>query len=205
MYSKGTVNVRAKPNTKSKIVGIKNWNEPVRVIKKVGKWYQTLYKSKKRYISTKHVTAKRKRYRQYASPSSNSFKSCLPATAITDSSKLPHGRLKKKYRLDYKTGVYMVEDRYCVALGSYYTTKIGTKIDLVLSHKGRKHVLKCILADQKDDDDTINNHRVHRDGSVAEFVVNSNVMPRKARYVHGDVSYAGKQFKGKIVAIRVYK
>lgn len=99
----------------------------------------------------------------------------------------------------------MVGDRYCVALGSYYTTKIGTKVDLVLSYKGKKHVLKCILADQKDDRDTINNHRVHKDGSVAEFVVNSQVMPRKARYVYGDVSYAGKQFRGKIVKIRVYK
>ena len=75
----------------------------------------------------------------------------------------------------------------------------------MLSHNGRKHVLKCILADQKADKDTVNNHKVHKDGSVAEFVVHSKVMPYKARYVHGDVSYAGKQFRGKIVQIRVYQ
>ena len=99
----------------------------------------------------------------------------------------------------------MVGNRYCVALGSYYTTKIGTKVDLVLSHNGKMHVLKCILADQKANKDTVNMHRVHKDGSIAEFIVNSQVMPRKARYVTGDVSYAGKQFRGKVVKIRVYK
>ena len=46
---------------------------------------------------------------------------------------------------------------------------------------------------------------MHKDGSVAEFVVNTSVLPRKARYIYGDVSYAGKQFRGKIVEIRVYK
>ena len=98
----------------------------------------------------------------------------------------------------------MVEDRYCIAVGSYYTKKIGVKIDLVLSHNGKKHTLKCITADSKDDSDTVNNHRIHKDGSIAEFVVRTRVLPRKATNM-GDISYAGKQFKGRIIQIRVYK
>ena len=99
----------------------------------------------------------------------------------------------------------MVGDRYCIAVGSYYTKKIGVKIDLVLSHNGRKHTLKCITADSKDDSDTVNNHRVHKDGSIVEFVVKSSALNKKARYTWGNISYAGKQFRGKIVGIRVYK
>ena len=75
----------------------------------------------------------------------------------------------------------------------------------MLSHNGRKHTLKCITADSKSDKDTINNHRVHKDGSIVEFVVKSSALNKKARYTWGDISYAGKQFRGKIVEIRVYK
>ena len=204
-YAKTTVNIRAKTNISSKIVGQLYWNDKIQVIKKVNKrWYLVKYKKKNRYVCAKYLKKKRSKYRAYQSPSSNSFKSYEDADCITDSKKLAQGRLKKKYHLD-KSGVYMVGDRYCIAVGSYYTKKIGVKIDLVLSHNGRKHTLKCITADSKSDKDTINNHRVHKDGSVVEFVVKTSSLPRKARYTYGDVSYAGKQFRGKIIEIRVYK
>ena len=74
----------------------------------------------------------------------------------------------------------------------------------MLSHNGRKHTLKCITADSKADKDTINNHRIHKDGSVAEFIVKTSTLPKKVRLM-GDVSYAGKQFKGEIVKIKVYQ
>ena len=203
-YAKTTVNIRAKPNTRSKIVGQLYWNDKVQIVRKINKrWYLVKYKKKNRYVCAKYLKKKRSKYRAYQSPSSNSFKSYEDADCITDSSKLAQGRLKKKYHLD-KSGVWMVGNRYCIAVGSYYTKKIGVKIDLVLSHNGRKHTLKCITADSKDDSDTINNHRVHKDGSVAEFVVNTNSLPQKARLM-GDISYAGKQFKKKIIKIKVYK
>ena len=204
-YAKTTVNIRAKPNTNGKIVGQLYWNDKVQIVKKVNKkWYLVKYKKKNRYVYAKYLKKKRSKYRTYQSPSSNTFKSYEDADCITDSTKLAQGRLKKKYHLD-KSGVWMVGDRYCIAVGSYYTKKIGVKIDLVLSHNGRKHTLKCITADSKADKDTINNHRIHKDGSVVEFVVRTSSLPRKARYTYGDVSYAGKQFRGKIIEIRVYK
>ena len=44
-YVKTTVNIRAKPNTNSKIVGKLYWNDKVQVIKKVNKkWYLVQYK-----------------------------------------------------------------------------------------------------------------------------------------------------------------
>ena len=204
-YAKTTLNIRKRPNVKSKIVKIKYYNDPIKVVCKVNKkWSKVLLNGEYCYVTTKFQIKKMK-YKRYKSPSNNTFKSYLSASCITRNTSLAQGRLHRKYKLDYKTGVYMVGNRYCVALGSYYTTKIGTKVDLVLSHNGRKHVLKCILADQKADRDTVNNHRIHKDGSVVEFVVNAQKLPRKARYVTGDVSYAGKQFRGKIVEIRVYR
>ena len=50
-YAKTTVNVRKKPNKKSKIVGKLYWNDKVKAIKKVNKkWYKVKYKKKIRYI-----------------------------------------------------------------------------------------------------------------------------------------------------------
>ena len=205
-YSITTVNVRAKPNTESKIVGKIYWNDKVKIIRKVNKkWYLVKYKKEKRYICAEYLRKNKIKYKIYSSPSNNSFKSYEDADCITDSTTLPHGRLKKEYHLDQSSGVWMIGDRYCIAVGSYYTDKLGVKIDLVLSHNGRKHTLRCITADSKADKDTVNNHSVHKDGSVVEFVVKTSYLPYKARYTYGDVSYAGKQFKGKIKQIRVYK
>ena len=205
-YAKTTVNVRKKPNKKSKITSRLYWNDKIKVIKKVNKkWYKVKYKKKIRYIYSSYLRKKPYEYKSYSSPSSNTFKSYEDADCITDCTKLSHGRFKKKYRLDYQSGVWMVGNRYCIAVGSYYTNKVGVKIDLVLSSRnGRKHTLKCITADSKADKDTIKNHRVHKDGSVTEFIVKTSALPRKALLM-GDISYAGKQFRGKIVKIKVYK
>lgn len=149
-------------------------------------------------------SAGRNKYKTYPSPSTKTFKSYEDADCITDNVALAQGRLKRKYHLDYQSGVWMVGNRYCIAVGSFYAKNIGVKIDLVLSHNGRKHTLKCITADCKSDKDTISNHKIHKDGSVVEFVVRTSSLPLKVRRM-GDVSYAGKKFRGKIKQIRIYK
>ena len=129
-YAKTTVNVRKKPSKKSKITSKLYWNDKIKVIKKVNKkWYKIKYKKKIRYIYSSYLRKKPYRYKSYSSPSSNTFKSYEDADCITDCTKLSHGRLKKKYRLDYQSGVWMVGNRYCIAVGSYYTNKVGVKID----------------------------------------------------------------------------
>lgn len=204
-YAKTTINIRAKPNTKSKIVGKLYWNDKVQIIKKVSKkWYMIRYKKKKRYVCANFLKNRKSKYKVYSSPSKNTFKSYEDANCITNSTKLAQGRLKRGYHLDYHSGVWMVGNRYCIAVGSYYTKRIGVKIDLVLSHNGRKHTLKCITADCKADKDTVKNHKIHKDGSVVEFVVRTGCLPKKVKRM-GDVSYAGKKFRGKIKKINVYE
>ena len=203
-YSITTVNVRTKPNTNSKIVGQLHWNEKVRIIREVNReWYLIQYRKKKRYVCAEYLTKRKYHYKSFTPPSNSKFKSYEDADCITNSRSLAEGRLKVKYHLDDHTGVWMVGDRYCIAIGSFYTTKIGAKVDLVLLHGDRTHTLKCITADSKADKDTVDQHRIHRDGSVVEFVVKTSSLPGMARRM-GDVSYAGNKFKGKVEQIRVY-
>lgn len=129
-YAKATINIRAKPNTKSKIVGKLYWNDKVQIIKKVSKkWYMIRYKRKKRYVCADFLKRRKSKYKVYPSQSSNAFKSYEDANCITDSTKLAQGRLKRGYHLDYHSGVWMVGNRYCIAVGSFYTKRIGVKID----------------------------------------------------------------------------
>ena len=144
------------------------------------------------------VEAKKTRYVTKASPG-NTFKSYMDYRCIKNRSSKQY-KLQKKAVTNKKNGIRMIKGRYCIALGSYYTRKIGAKVDLVM---GSGRVVKCITADMKADRDTINNHRQHRDGSVAEFVVDTKKLSRKVRRM-GDVSYTGL-FKGRIRKIRIYK
>ena len=209
MYAKTTVNIRDYPNVHCKIVGKFKWNDTIEIVRRVNKkWYQVNYKNKLKYICAKYVKKKKTKYKSYDASEfkkTSGFKSFEDGNNITNNTKLAQGKLKQKYHLDSKTGIYMVDDRYCIAVGSYYSKKVGTKIDLVLSYKGKTHVLKCIMADGKADRHTTNNHRIHiSDGSMVEFVVSKKALSKKTRMM-GNISYAGKAFKGYIKTIRVYE
>lgn len=82
---------------------------------------------------------------------------------------------------DPETGLRMYDDsgdgtdpRYCIAMGSFYTTTIGQKIDLQLEDGSIVH---CILGDAKADVDT--NEETHQfgnvNGDVAEFIIDDTV------------------------------
>lgn len=100
-----------------------------------------------------------------------------------------------------KCGIRMVGERYCIAVGSGFCSKIGTKLDVTLEN-GK--VLKCVMADMKSDRHTDSTHRYHvSDGSYVEFVVDRNVIHPMARKM-GNFNYA-PGFKGKVIKITVYK
>lgn len=74
---------------------------------------------------------------------------------------------------DTNTGIRMVGDRYCVAVGSYYSATVGQKLDLELS---TGVVIPCIVGDCKADYHTnsTNQFCLHN-GSVAEFIIDYDV------------------------------
>lgn len=200
MWAKTAVNVRKKPTVKSKRLGELQATGKVIISKRAKKnWLQVKYKGKTGFVMAKYLSNKKIKYITKGCPAGK-IKSYMDYRCITDKTSKQY-KLQKKAHTDKKTGIRMIKGRYCIAVGSYFTKKIGKKIDLVMQNG---QVVECILADQKDDKDTINHHRQHAtDGSVAEFVVDTNRLSRKVRRM-GDVSYT-RPFRGKITRMRIYK
>lgn len=105
-------------------------------------------------------------------------KTYMPYTAVTSKTSNQYKLLyDEKAYTDKKTDIRMYEGRYCIAVGTAYTSEIGTKIDVVLENGD---ILNCILGDVKSDAHTDPSHQFHAiDGSVVEFVVDYNFFNRK--------------------------
>lgn len=192
MYMKKDAYSYKKPSRKSKRSRL-FINERVRVASYNDTWYIT--KSGK-YIHKSVLSNKKKQYKSKACPS-NSFKSFMPYTAIGGGKQY---RFQKKcYTGDY--GLRMYKGRYCIALGSYYTTKIGKKVDLITT-KGK--VIRCIIGDCKANKDTNTSNQKHlSDGSVVEFLVDYKSLDSSIM-LHGDVSAIGGKFNQGIKCIVIY-
>ena len=132
-------------------------------------------------------------------PPNNSFKSYMDADTIT-SRNTDQYKLKAKYIIDEQTGIWTVDERYCIAVGSYYTQSIGTYIDVVMENGS---TLNCILGECKRNRDTDYTNRQNQNGSVVEFIVNTSSMPSMVRKM-GNCSYACEEMKGEIKSIIVY-
>ena len=132
-------------------------------------------------------------------PPNNSFKSYMDAD-ISTSRNTDQYKLKAKYIIDEQTGIWTVDERYCIAVGSYYTQSIGTYIDVVMENG---NVLHCILGECKRNCDTDYTNRQNNNGSVVEFIVNTSSTPSMVRKM-GNCSYACEEMKGEIKSIIVY-
>lgn len=120
-------------------------------------------------------------------------------TAVTVKSSPQYKLLNsKKCYTDSKTGIRMVDDCYCIALGSYYGSKIGTKYKITLS-SGK--TFKAILCDQKANRHTDSkNQYAMRNKDIVEFYVQKGKIPKGVRGDYGKL----EQFKGKVVKIEKY-
>lgn len=109
--------------------------------------------------------------------------------------------LQKEYAYTNTDGIRMVNNRYCIALGSHFTRTIGQYVDIVLQNGT---VIECILGDQKSDKHTDAAHIAHiSDGSIVEFIIDIKSVPSEVRY-HGDVSYLYAAWDSPVVQIIVY-
>lgn len=128
------------------------------------------------------------------------FKSYESYKAIT-SKNSSHYKLQNQYAVTGPDGIRRVDDRFCISVGSYFTTKIGQYIDVVLENGT---IIPCILGDQKSDRHTDALHIAHMsDGSIIEFIVDLSVLddlPRKM----GNISYVYPEWKSPVVQIIVY-
>lgn len=195
MYARTNVNIRTGPTQNSKKVGMLYSLNSIKAVNTSKGWTKVVYKNKIRYIKRKFLTIYKPKYVTKSVPK-NSFKSYEPYQIL----KYKQGGLQRRAHTD-KNGLRKVGNRYCIALGSYYSTRIGCKVDLVMSD-GR--VVKCILADVKANKHTNSRNQKHlSDGSLVEFVVDIKRLPRKVK-LYGDISKI-KKFKRNVQRIRIYK
>lgn len=136
-------------------------------------------------------------------PINNSFKSYLGYNKITDT-------CSNQYKLQQfaytnSNGLRMVENRICIALGSYYSHDVGQYVDVYMKNG---EVLKCIVADCKNNAHTDKNNQQHFDGSVVEFIVDINIVENLLMTPYGcsgDISDISSEFEGEILFIRIYE
>ena len=81
--------------------------------------------------------------------------------------------LQQSAYTDPETGIRMIHDRYCVAVGSSISIEKGALMNVTLQNGV---IIPCILADCKQDCDTIDT-LVGADGGIVEFVVTTEMLP----------------------------
>ena len=127
------------------------------------------------------------------------FKCYMPYTAIRSVSSPQYKLTRSSNAHTNEYGIRMYKNRYCIACGSRVATKIGTKIDVILSNG---NIIPCILGDQKADGDTIDRIR-GGDNSITEFLVDYSVF-LGVTDPSGTVNFV-PGWDGKIEALVVYK
>lgn len=197
-YAKSDVEMKKKAKSSSKTIKNIKFNKKIKYTKYNKKWAIVKYKGKKGYILLKKVGKKSIKCITYNTPDSK-LMSYMSYKAITNTSSKQYKLQQKAYTGKY--GIRQVKGRFCIAVGSYYTTTIGTYIDLILENGT---VIPCILADCKADEHTDGNNILTYDGSLAEFVVDTDSLVYDAKYT-GDIHNACKKWQSDIVKIKIYK
>lgn len=128
------------------------------------------------------------------------FKAYMGYQAVTSTTSPQYKLLRGENAYTDEQGLRMVDGRYCIAMGSGFTNKIGTKIDLELTNGV---IIPCILGDQKSDRHTKDGHmRCISNGSVAEFIIDDNEF-YKHKDGSGTVNFAYKGWDAKLKKVTV--
>ena len=204
--SASTLNVREQPSTDSKILGTLKLNKKLYCAKFNEDWYTFLYHDKYCYISSKYVSKNKTELpkgKVYQVPSNRGFMSYMPY-AIDGSSIFSSSSKQRQVQNIAYTGNYgirQVNGRYCVAIGSYFTSEIGVYFDIVLNNNT---VIPCVLADAKANCDTDSTNIITtHDGSVAEFIVDNSALNSNARRF-GNIAMSCDEWQSSIKNIVIY-
>lgn len=139
-------------------------------------------------------------YKEYKMPSTRGFKSYMSYKAITDRSSMQY-KLQKQYAYTGTYGIRQVYGRYCIAVGTFSNSKIGTYVDLILKNET---VIPCIISDFKADVHTDSRNMITKhNGCISEFVVDKDNLHKTAKKM-GDVSYCNKEWDSPVKTIKVY-
>lgn len=189
-------NIKIEPKSNSETVGTYCWNTKVSVAYINNNWAKI--KGSDYYIDRLQVSEYGNSFVDYDVPVNNTIKSYMDYRYITSKTSDQY-KLQESLAYTGDYGLRMVNGRYCIALGSYYTTTIGQYVDIELENGS---VIHCILADCKADIHTDSTNRINPNGSVLEFVVDTDSLDDTAR-IMGDISCVDN-WDSKVVNVRVY-
>lgn len=194
------LNVRNEPFESSEIIGHLLFNDNITYTEESPDWVKIKYQDKDAYISKKYISDKEAKYTSYSVPANRGFKSYMGYKTLTNKSSWQY-KLQQSYAITGNYGIRMVNNRYCIAVGSHFQTSIGQYLDLVLENGT---IIPCIMADLKADIHTDNSNIVTlHNGCVSEFVIDKDMLHRTAKKM-GDISYCNDTWKSPVVEIRVY-
>lgn len=190
--------IRENPDTVSNVIEYLSYGEKIEYSEYDEEWLVISINDNYGFINKKYIVDEIKGYRA-KEVHGDKRKSYMDYTKITSKSS-PQYKLQHSVAYTGDTGIRMVDDRYCVALGSFYTHTIGQYVDLVLENGT---IIPCIIGDQKDDRDTNSSNTIAHDGSATEFIVETRALPRMVRRM-GDIGYTFDNWLPNVVEIRIY-
>lgn len=196
-WLKSSGNIRQEPDFTAEIVYTLPFGEKIEYLSYNDKWNFVKRGEDLQYVWKELVSENPPEYVYFNTPYNN-FKSYMSFRSITNKTSKQYKLQENAYTGNY--GIRMVGSRYCIAVGSAYTTEIGTYIDLLLENGT---VIPCILADCKADVDTDNNNILTKDGSLAEFVVDDSKID-KTVMLKGDISFTCGEWDSPVIGIKIY-
>lgn len=194
-----TSNIRLEPSFDGEIVEVLPMGTEILYCEADDTWNYIKLNETIAYVNNELVsTSEIKFYTECYAPYSErmSFMSYKSITSVTSNQ-------YKLQQLAYtgNFGIRQVDGRYCIAVGTAYTTQIGQYIDLILENGV---VIPCILADCKADIHTDETNRITvHDGSLVEFVVDVTSLESNAKLM-GNIHYACEEWKSRVVKIILY-
>jgi hypothetical protein len=100
---------------------------------------------------------------------------------------------------------YQDESYYMIAVGTFYSEKVGKRLKITLDNDGKENVIYCIVGDIKQDRHTNEtNQYVISSKNIIEFIVRDDKLSSMCKKM-GDVSYADESLVGSIVKIEEIK
>lgn len=136
----------------------------------------------------------------YKIPNTTGFKSYMDFRTITDKTSNQY-KIQSTYAYTGNYGIRMVNDRYCIALGTYYGAEVGQYVDLVLENDV---IIHCVLAEIKADEHTDSNNIITlHNGCATEFVVDSDMLVRNVKII-GDISYSDSNWNSPVTEVIVH-
>lgn len=212
-YTTERVNIRTEPSLNSEVLDITDFNEEIYFKQYNEDWLEIAYITydsapndinayiTRAYISSKYITDIPCPNVEFNIPENNGFKSYMSYKSITDKSSRQYN-LQKNYAYTGNYGIRMINNRYCIAIGTAFNAEIGDYVDLVLKNG---ETIQAIVSDIKADEHTDhNNIATISNGCVSEFIVDAEVLASNIAR-QGDVSVAKEEWNSEVSTVKIYE